>query len=189
MLQQAVHESSGSTAVRSRSRLRAPASGRRRRSSTARRRRGRRCAGSSRAARRELSLWARFRGLVSLRSLRSAAAREPRPTTSSSSGRSHLRSGRPAQATVPLEKAKRAEPTSRSIREALGIAYFRIGRWEEAEAEFRALVELAPVRRVRPLRARSRSRQPGTAQGGHAAHQARSRAAPAHARQTATALE
>ena len=59
-------------------------------------------------------------------------------------GRSHLRSGRPAQATVSLEKAKRAEPTSRSIREALGIAYFRIGRWQEAEAEFRMLVELDP---------------------------------------------
>jgi Flp pilus assembly protein TadD len=59
-------------------------------------------------------------------------------------GRSHLRSGMPAQATVPLEKAKRREPTSRSIREALGIAYFRISRWEEAEAEFRALVELSP---------------------------------------------
>ena len=59
-------------------------------------------------------------------------------------GRSHLRNGMPAQATVPLEKAKRNEPTSRSIREALGIAYFRIRRWEEAEAEFRALVELDP---------------------------------------------
>jgi Flp pilus assembly protein TadD len=60
-------------------------------------------------------------------------------------GRSHLRNGMAAQATVPLEKAKRAEPTSRSIREALGIAYFRIGRWAEAEAEFRTLVELAPA--------------------------------------------
>ena len=60
-------------------------------------------------------------------------------------GRSHLRDGMPAQATVALEKAKRREPQSRSIREALGIAYFRIGRWEEAEAEFRALVELAPA--------------------------------------------
>lgn len=60
-------------------------------------------------------------------------------------GRKHLRSGMAAQATVPLEKAKRREPRSRSIREALGIAYFRIGRWEEAEAEFRALVELAPA--------------------------------------------
>lgn len=59
-------------------------------------------------------------------------------------GRTHLRSGRPAQATVSLEKAKKAEPRSRSIREALGIAYFRLARWEEAEAEFRALVELAP---------------------------------------------
>jgi Flp pilus assembly protein TadD len=59
-------------------------------------------------------------------------------------GRKHLRDGMAAQATVSLEKAKRAEPTSRSIREALGIAYFRIGRWQEAEAEFRALVELSP---------------------------------------------
>ena len=30
---------------------------------------------------------------------------------------------------------------SRSIREALGIAYFRIRRWGEAEAEFRKLLE------------------------------------------------
>ena len=59
-------------------------------------------------------------------------------------GRKNLRSGLAAQATVPLEKAKRREPRSRSIREALGIAYFRIGRWAEAEAEFRALVELSP---------------------------------------------
>jgi Flp pilus assembly protein TadD len=60
-------------------------------------------------------------------------------------GRSHLRNGMPAQATVPLEKAKTREPRSRSIREALGIAYFRIGRWSEAEAEFRALVDLSPA--------------------------------------------
>ncbi len=56
-----------------------------------------------------------------------------------------MRSGRAAQATVALEKAKRREPRSRSIREALGIAYFRLGRFEEAEAEFRVLVELAPA--------------------------------------------
>jgi Flp pilus assembly protein TadD len=60
-------------------------------------------------------------------------------------GRAHLRDGRAAQATVALEKAKRREPRSRSIREALGIAYFRLGRWEEAEAEFRVLVDLAPA--------------------------------------------
>jgi Flp pilus assembly protein TadD len=60
-------------------------------------------------------------------------------------GRAHLRNGRAAQATVSLEKAKRREPRSRSIREALAIAYFRLGRWAEAEAEFRALVDLAPA--------------------------------------------
>lgn len=60
-------------------------------------------------------------------------------------GRSHLRDGMPAQATVALEKAKRLEPEKASIREALGIAYFRISRWEEAEAEFRKVLELAPA--------------------------------------------
>jgi Flp pilus assembly protein TadD len=60
-------------------------------------------------------------------------------------GKSRLREGMTAQATVPLEKAKRLEPGKASIREALGIAYFRLSRWDEAEAEFRALVELAPA--------------------------------------------
>jgi Flp pilus assembly protein TadD len=60
-------------------------------------------------------------------------------------GRRYLREGMAAQATVALEKAKRREPRSRSIREALGIAYFRIRRWEEAETEFRALLELSPA--------------------------------------------
>ena len=50
-----------------------------------------------------------------------------------------------AQATVPLEKAKRREPRKASIREALGIAYFRIQRWAEAESEFRAVLELSPA--------------------------------------------
>ena len=60
-------------------------------------------------------------------------------------GRNHLRSGMPAQATVALEKAKRLEPEKASIREALGIAYFRIRRWSEAEAEFRKVLELSPA--------------------------------------------
>jgi Flp pilus assembly protein TadD len=60
-------------------------------------------------------------------------------------GKSRLREGMAAQATVPLERAKRLEPRKASIREALGIAYFRIRRFEEAEAEFRVLVELAPA--------------------------------------------
>jgi Flp pilus assembly protein TadD len=60
-------------------------------------------------------------------------------------GRAHLRKGMAAQATVALEKAKRREPDKASIREALGIAYFRIRRWAEAEAEFRAVLELSPA--------------------------------------------
>ena len=60
-------------------------------------------------------------------------------------GLGHLRGGRPSQATVALEKAKRREPEKASIREALGIAYFRTSRWDAAEAEFGKLVELAPV--------------------------------------------
>lgn len=59
-------------------------------------------------------------------------------------GRRHLRAGRPAEATEPLERAREREPGSRSIREALGIAYFRTRRWSEAEAEFRVLAELSP---------------------------------------------
>jgi Flp pilus assembly protein TadD len=60
-------------------------------------------------------------------------------------GRAHLKKGRAAQATVALEKAKRREPEKASIREALGIAYFRIQRYDEAESEFRKMLELAPV--------------------------------------------
>src|SRR4029079_18852103 len=60
-------------------------------------------------------------------------------------GRSHLKGGMAAQATVALEKAKKLEPDKASIREALGIAYFRIQRWREAEAEFRAVLELSPA--------------------------------------------
>ena len=60
-------------------------------------------------------------------------------------GRAHLRRGMPAQATVALEKAKKQEPEKASIREALGIAYFRIQRWPEAEAEFRKVLELSPL--------------------------------------------
>ena len=60
-------------------------------------------------------------------------------------GRRRLRDGMPAQATGPLEQARRAEPAKASIREALGIAYFRLRRWDEAEIEFRAVVELSPV--------------------------------------------
>jgi Flp pilus assembly protein TadD len=60
-------------------------------------------------------------------------------------GKQHLADGMAAQATVALEKAKRLEPEKASIREALGIAYFRITRWREAEAEFRKVLELSPA--------------------------------------------
>ena len=60
-------------------------------------------------------------------------------------GQAHLKQGMAAQATVSLEKAKRREPEKASIREALGIAYNRIRRWDSAEAEFRKLLELSPV--------------------------------------------
>jgi Flp pilus assembly protein TadD len=60
-------------------------------------------------------------------------------------GRARLREGMAAQATVALERAKRLEPEKASIREALGIAYYRITRWEAAEAEFRKVLELSPV--------------------------------------------
>src|SRR5262245_15521190 len=60
-------------------------------------------------------------------------------------GKRHLKKGMAAQATVPLEKAKRREPNKASIRESLGIAYFRIGRYDEAADEFRAMLELSPA--------------------------------------------
>ena len=60
-------------------------------------------------------------------------------------GQRRLRSGMTAQATVPLERAKRLEPDKASIREALGIAYFRISRWAEAEAEFRKVLDISPA--------------------------------------------
>ena len=56
-------------------------------------------------------------------------------------GQKRLRTGQTAQATVPLEKAKRLEPQKASIREALGIAYFRLARWQDAEREFRTITD------------------------------------------------
>src|SRR5437867_11757455 len=60
-------------------------------------------------------------------------------------GQRRLRKGLTAQATVPLEKARRRAPDKASIRETLGIAYFRLRRYQEAEAEFRAVLEISPV--------------------------------------------
>ena len=83
-------------------------------------------------------------------------------------GRAQLKRGQAAQAIVSLEKAKRREPEKASIREALGIAYFRSGRWEQAEAEFRKLLDLSPVNDYahyalgRTLEKQGRSREANT---------------------------
>jgi Flp pilus assembly protein TadD len=56
-----------------------------------------------------------------------------------------LESGEFHQATVPLRKAAELEPEKASIREALGRAYFRSGRYADAREEFAAVVERYPV--------------------------------------------
>ena len=56
-----------------------------------------------------------------------------------------LEAGDFAAAAIPLERARSLEPDKSSIREALGRAYFRSGRFEAARAEFEAVVERHPV--------------------------------------------
>jgi lipoprotein NlpI len=48
-------------------------------------------------------------------------------------------------AAIPLERARDLEPDKTSVREALGRAYFRSGRFEQAAEEFEAVVERHPV--------------------------------------------
>jgi Flp pilus assembly protein TadD len=48
-------------------------------------------------------------------------------------------------ATIPLERARDLEPDKSSIREALGRAYFRSSRFEQAAEEFAEVVERHPV--------------------------------------------
>ncbi len=48
-------------------------------------------------------------------------------------------------ASVPLARARDLEPDKTSIREALGRALFQCQRYEEAAAEFAAVVEQAPT--------------------------------------------
>jgi Flp pilus assembly protein TadD len=56
-----------------------------------------------------------------------------------------LEEGEFHQAAVPLSKAAAIEPQKASIREALGRAYFRSRRYEQAAEEFAAVVEIAPT--------------------------------------------
>jgi len=56
-----------------------------------------------------------------------------------------LESGDFHAATVPLAHARDLDPDKNSIREALGRAYFRSHRYEEAAAEFGAVAERSPT--------------------------------------------
>jgi Flp pilus assembly protein TadD len=56
-----------------------------------------------------------------------------------------LENGDFSAAAIPLEKARQMEPEKSSIREALGRAYFRSGRYRDASVEFQAVVEKYPV--------------------------------------------
>ena len=56
-----------------------------------------------------------------------------------------LEAGHNHQATVPLRRARELEPDKTSIREALGRALFHTQCYEEAAAEFAAVVRQAPT--------------------------------------------
>ena len=60
-------------------------------------------------------------------------------------GSALLESGDFSAAAIPLERARSMEPDKTSIREALGRAYFRAGRYAAAREEFAAVVERSPV--------------------------------------------
>ncbi len=60
-------------------------------------------------------------------------------------GTALLEAGDFAAAAIPLGRAASLEPDKTSIREALGRAYFRSGRFEAAREEFAAVVERSPV--------------------------------------------
>jgi Flp pilus assembly protein TadD len=60
-------------------------------------------------------------------------------------GSALLDAGDFAAAAIPLERARNLEPDKSSIREALGRAYFRTYRFEQAAEEFEAVVERHPV--------------------------------------------
>jgi Flp pilus assembly protein TadD len=56
-----------------------------------------------------------------------------------------LEDGDFVDATEPLAEAARREPEKTSVREALGRAYYRAGRFRLAAVEFDAVVETHPV--------------------------------------------
>ena len=60
-------------------------------------------------------------------------------------GHVFLRQNHPGQAALLFERARRLAPGKNSIREALGRAYFHLGRYDRAAAEFSAIVEHVPT--------------------------------------------
>jgi Flp pilus assembly protein TadD len=56
-----------------------------------------------------------------------------------------LNGGHNHQAVIPLTRARDLEPDKTSIREALGRALFGAQRYEQAAAEFQAVVDRAPT--------------------------------------------
>jgi tetratricopeptide (TPR) repeat protein len=56
-----------------------------------------------------------------------------------------LEAGHNHQAAIPLSRARDLVPDKASIREALGRALFHTQRYEEAAAEFQAVIDRAPT--------------------------------------------
>jgi Flp pilus assembly protein TadD len=56
-----------------------------------------------------------------------------------------LEAGHNHQATIPLARARDLAPDKTSIREALGRALFGAQRYEQAAAEFQAVIDRAPT--------------------------------------------
>jgi len=56
-----------------------------------------------------------------------------------------LEAGHNHQAAIPLSRARDLAPDKTSIREALGRALFHAQRYEEAAAEFQAVIDHAPT--------------------------------------------
>jgi Flp pilus assembly protein TadD len=56
-----------------------------------------------------------------------------------------LEAGENHQATIPLSRARDLAPDKTSIREALGRALFHTQQYEQAAAEFQAVIDRAPT--------------------------------------------
>lgn len=60
-------------------------------------------------------------------------------------GHAFLSGNHPGQAALLLERARRLAPGKNSIREALGRAYFHLGRYDHAAGEFAAILDNVPT--------------------------------------------